>query len=581
MRSFELFMTAKTPVYCAKSARETALARKRVKAQPWNQIRQENQGGIRVTDTCDFVVVGGGSGGCAVAGRLSEDPKTSVAVLDAGGSNDNWVVTTPFTLALMVPRKLNNWAFDTVPQKGLNGRIGYQPRGKGLGGSSAINGMVYIRGHRSDYDQWASLGNPGWSFSDVLPYFKRSEDNADFDGEYHGKGGPLAVNKLRTDNPVQQIFLQGAREGQFRIREDFNADEHEGLGIYQVTQKNGERWSAARAYLHPHIGSRANLRVETGAHATRILFEGKRAVGVEYRQGKELKQIRARREVIVSSGAFQTPQLLMLSGIGDAAALAKHGIGSVHHLPGVGQNLQDHPDFVFGYMSDNPNFNGISLGGIPRLLRAIRQYRRERRGPMTSNFAECGGFLKTRPDLDVPDIQLHFGMAMADDHGRKRHRGTGFSLHVCQLRPKSRGSVRLGSADPFSAPLIDPNFLGEAEDLETMVAGFKVTRRLLETPALRALQKKDIFTEGVETDDQIRALLRQRVDTVYHPVGTAKMGSDAMAAVDARLKVHGMEGLRVVDASVMPTLIGGNTNAPTIMIGEKAADMIKAEMRGN
>jgi choline dehydrogenase-like flavoprotein len=535
---------------------------------------------MRVTDTFDFVVVGGGSGGCAVAGRLSEDPNISVAVLDAGGKNDNWVVTTPFALVLMVAGNVNNWAFNTVPQAGLNGRIGYQPRGKGLGGSSAINAMVYIRGHRSDYDQWAALGNAGWSFNDVLPFFKRSENNADFDGEYHGKGGPLAVNKLRTDNPVQQIFLQGAREGQFRIREDFNAEDHEGLGVYQLTQKNGERWSAARAYVHPHIGSRANLRVETKAHATRILFEGKRAVGVEYRQGKELKQIRARREVIVASGAFQSPQLLMLSGVGDAAALQKHGIASVHHLPGVGQNLQDHPDFVFGYMSDNPHFNGLSLKGIPRLLRAISQYRRERRGPMTSNFAECGGFLKTRPDLDVPDIQLHFGMAMADDHGRKRHSGTGFSLHVCVLRPKSRGSVTLGSADPLAHPLIDPNFFGDAADLETMVAGFKVTRRLLETPALRSLQTKDMFTQGIETDDAIRKVLRERVDTVYHPVGSGKMGvNDAMAVVDPKLKVYGLEGLRIVDASVMPTLIGGNTNAPTIMIGEKAADMIKAELR--
>ncbi|MDH2343931.1 GMC family oxidoreductase N-terminal domain-containing protein [Bradyrhizobium sp. SSUT77] len=532
-----------------------------------------------MTDTFDFVVVGAGSGGCAVAGRLSEDAATSVALLDAGGPCDNWVVTTPGALVLMVAGNVNNWAFNTVPQKGLNGRVGYQPRGKGLGGSSAINAMVYIRGHRADYDHWAALGNGGWAYSDVLPYFKRSENNADFDGEYHGKDGPLAVNKLRSGNPVQQIFLQAAQEGQFHIREDFNAEDHEGIGIYQVTQKNGERWSAARAYVHPHIGKRSNLRVETQAHATRILFEGKRAIGVEYRQGKEVKQLRARREVILAAGAFQSPQLLMLSGIGDAAALRAHGIESRHHLPGVGQNLQDHPDFIFGYMSDNPNFAGISLKGMPRLIRAILQYRKERRGPLTSNFAECGGFLKTRPDLDIPDIQLHFGMAMVDDHGRKRHKGTGFSCHVCLLRPKSRGSVALASGDAMLAPLIDPNFLGEAEDLETMVAGFKTTRRLMETPSLRALQTKDMFTANVRSDDDVRALLRARVDTVYHPVGTCKMGTDAMAVVDPALKVHGIEALRVVDASIMPTLIGGNTNAPTIMIGEKAADMIRVEMR--
>jgi choline dehydrogenase-like flavoprotein len=552
----------------------------RPKGAAGQAARTKNPGELSVADTFDFVVVGGGSGGCTVAGRLSEDPTISVAVLDAGGRNDNWVVTTPFALVLMVAGNVNNWAFNTVPQKGLNGRTGYQPRGKGLGGSSAINAMVYIRGHRADYDQWASLGNAGWSFADVLPYFKRAENNADFDGEYHGKGGPLAVNKSRTGNPVQQIFLQAAREAQFRLREDFNADEHEGLGIYQLTQKNGERCSAARAYIHPHMGNRANLRVETHAHATRILFEGKRAAGVEYRQGKEFKQLRARREVIVSSGAFQTPQLLMLSGVGDSAVLGKHGIATVHHSPGVGQNLQDHPDFVFGYMSDNPHFNGISLKALPRLLRAIGQYRRERRGPMTSNFAECGGFLKTRPDLDIPDIQLHFGMALADDHGRKRHRGTGFTCHVCLLRPKSRGEVTIGSADPFASPVIDPNFFGDPDDLETMVAGFKTTRRLMETPALRALQKKEMFTEGVHGDDDIRELLRARVDTVYHPVGTARMGvNDPMAVVDPKLKVYGIEGLRVVDASIMPTLIGGNTNAPTIMIGEKAADMIRAEMR--
>ncbi|HEY3891110.1 MAG TPA: GMC family oxidoreductase N-terminal domain-containing protein, partial [Bradyrhizobium sp.] len=363
-------------------------------------------------ETFDFVVVGGGSGGCAVASRLSEDPATSVALLEAGGKDDNWVVTTPGAMILMISGKLNNWAFDTVPQAGLNGRIGYQPRGKGLGGSSAINAMVYIRGHRSDYDQWAALGNNGWSYADVLPYFKRSEDNSELDGEYHGKGGPLHVTGLRSDNPVQQIYLQAAREAQFRIREDFNGEEQEGLGIYQVTQNNGERWSAARGYIHPHLATRSNLRVETGAQATRILFEGKRAVGVEYRQGKETRQIHARREVILSSGAFQTPQLLMLSGVGNGAALARHGIATTHHAPGVGQNLQDHPDFVFGFSSDAPYFAGLSFGGIARIFKGIAQYRRERRGPMTSNIAECGGFLKTRPDLEVPDIQLHFCMAM-------------------------------------------------------------------------------------------------------------------------------------------------------------------------
>ncbi len=531
-------------------------------------------------DEVDFIVVGGGSGGCAVAGRLSEDPSTSVALLEAGAKNDNWVVTTPGAIILMLGAKEKNWGFDTVPQKGLNGRIGYQPRGKGLGGSSAINAMVYIRGHKWDYDHWASLGNTGWSYADVLPYFKKSENNTEFDGEYHGRGGPLNVTKLQSDNPIQEVFLEGARELQLPIRDDFNGTDQEGLGIYQVTQQNGERWSAARAYVHPVMDKRPTLHVKTEAYATRILFDGKHAVGVEYNQDNEKKQLRARREVILSSGAFQSPQLMLLSGVGDAAELQKLGIASVHNLPGVGKNLQDHPDFVFGYASDSPYFAGLSFGGIARIVKGIAQYRRERRGPMTSNVAECGGFLKTRPDLAVPDIQLHFCMAMIEDHGRKRRWGTGFSCHVCLLRPKSRGSVWLSSADPTKPPAIDPNFLGETEDLETMVAGFKMTRRLMETPAIRALQKTDHFTKDIRTDDDIRNVLRQRVDTVYHPVGTCKMGvNDAMAVVDPQLKVHGVQGLRVADASIMPTLIGGNTNAPSIMIGEKCADMIKGEMR--
>ncbi|WP_172113097.1 GMC family oxidoreductase N-terminal domain-containing protein [Bradyrhizobium aeschynomenes] len=534
-----------------------------------------------MADEVDFIVVGGGSGGATVAGRLSEDPATSVMLLDAGGRNDNWIVTTPYMLFLMVAGPVNNWSFTTVPQRGLNGRTGYQPRGRGLGGSSAINAMVYIRGHRADYDHWAALGNAGWSYEDVLPYFKRAENNAEFDGDYHGQSGPLPVNRLRTGNPVHEIFLQAAREAQFPIRDDFNAETQEGLGLYQVTQSNGERWSAARAYIQPHLGSRRNLRVETSAHASLILFDGNRAVGVKYRQGKEVKEIRCRREVILASGAFQTPQLLMLSGIGDAAALARLGIAGVHHLPGVGRNLQDHPDFIFAYTSDNPNFSSLSPKGLRRLLAGIGQYRRERRGVLTSNFAECGGFLKTDPNLDVPDIQLHFGMAVTDDHGRKRH-GNGFSCHFCLLRPKSRGTVALRSADPLAPPLIDPNFLGEDDDLETMVAGYKTTRRLMETPAMRDLGKRDLFTSDVRTDDDIRAILRARVDTVYHPVGTCKMGTDdPLAVVDPTLKVHGLSGLRVVDASIMPTLIGGNTNAPTIMIGEKAADMIRAELRAN
>src|SRR6516225_11818313 len=461
-------------------------------------------------DTFDFVVVGGGSGGCAVASRLSEDPATSVALLEAGGKDDNWVVTTPGAMILMIAGPVNNWAFKTVPQKGLNGRIGYQPRGKGLGGSSAINAMVYIRGHRNDYDHWAALGNTGWSYADVLPYFKRSEDNSELDGAYHGKGGPLHVSGLRSDNPVKEMFLQGAREAQFRIRDDFNGAEQEGLGVYQVTQNNGERWSAARGYIHPFMGTRGNLRVETHAQATRILFEGKRAVGVEYLQGKQKKQLRARREVILSAGAFQSPQLLMLSGVGDAASLARYGIASLHHLPGVGQNLQDHPDFVFGFASDAPYFSGLSWSGIGRILKGIGQYRRERRGPLTSNVAECGGFLKTRPDLDLPDIQLHFCMAMVEDHGRKPRWGTGFSCHVCLLRPKSIGSVWLDSADPLAPPAIDPNFLGEDSDLDTMVAGFKMTRRLLEAPTLRNLQKADMFTNGIASDEDIRKVLRAR-----------------------------------------------------------------------
>lgn len=527
--------------------------------------------------TVDYIVVGGGSSGCALAGRLSEDANVTVTVLEAGGDGDQWMVNTPAAVVLMVPKKFNNWAFETVPQPGLDGRRGFQPRGKVLGGSSSINAMAYIRGHRSDYDHWEALGNDGWSYQDVLPYFKKSEHNENIDNEWHGQNGPLNVSKLRTDNPFQQHYLSAARQAGYPVNADFNGPEQEGLGTYQVTQIGGERCSAYRAYLQPHRAQRKNLGIETGALTQRILFENKRAIGVEYRQGGQLKTLLARREVLLCAGAFQSPQILMLSGVGDAEELQALGIPVVHHLPGVGKNLKDHPDFIFAYKSSDENLLGLSLKGGMHLLKEISRYRRERRGLITSNFAECGGFLKTRPTLAAPDIQLHFVIALVDDHARTLHMGHGFSCHVCLLRPKSTGTVSLRDRNAESPPVIDPKFLDHPDDVEAMVAAFKMTDRLMKMPALASFISQDIFTADVKSDDDIRALLRQRVDTVYHPVGTCKMGVDAMAVVDSSLKVYGVSGLRVVDASIMPSIIGGNTNAPAIMIAEKAADMIKQQ----
>ncbi|MGO4574177.1 GMC family oxidoreductase [Microvirga sp. 2TAF3] len=526
----------------------------------------------------DFVIIGGGSSGCVVASRLSEDPGITVALVEAGGAGDSWVVKIPAAGIFMVPSNLNNLAFETVPQASLNNRRGYQPRGKALGGSSAINAMIYARGHRWDYDHWASLGNEGWSYDEVLPYFRKAEHNEEFGEPWHGRDGPLPVSKSRTGNPFHAIFLEAAQQAQFPLCEDFNIPEPEGLGIYQVTQRNGERWSAARAYIHPHIGVRPNLHVECGARVLRILFDGgKRASGVEFEKGGRRRILRAHREVILSAGALQSPQILMLSGLGDARELQKFGIYTVAHLPGVGKNLQDHPDFILGYKAKSLDLLGFSIRGFGKLAREIMRYRAERRGMLTTNFAEAGGFLKSRPELSMPDLQLHFVVALADDHARRLHWGHGFSCHVCLLRPQSRGTVRLKGADPVAAPAIDPNFLGEPEDLDRMVEGFKVMRRLLDAPALAAQRTLDVFAANVHSDDEIRAILRERIDTVYHPVGTCRMGNDETAVVDSSLRIRGVEGLRVVDCSIMPTLIGGNTNAPAIMIGEKAAAMIRSK----
>lgn len=527
----------------------------------------------------DYIIIGGGSAGSVMAGRLSEDPNIQVLLLEAGGQGDSWLVKTPVAAVAMLPTRINNFAFETVPQPGLNGRKGYQPRGKGLGGSSAINAMVYTRGHRSDYDHWASLGNVGWSYDELLPFFKRSENNSRIQDEFHGNAGPLHVSDLQTHNPFHQIYLDAARQAGFPINHDFNGASQEGLGIYQVTQQNGERWSAARAYLHPHRAHRQNLRVETRVNVTRIRFEGRRAVGVECIKSGRRLVLRARKEVILCAGAFQSPQLLMVSGIGPGSHLQSLGINVLHDLPGVGQNLQDHPDFIFGYESKSLDLMGISVRGTAHLGSELVKYMRTRQGFIGTNFAEAGGFLKTDPQLNAPDVQLHFVVALVEDHARRLRTAHGFSCHVCLLRPKSRGEVTLANTDPMQAPLIDPSFLTHEDDLETLVKGYKLTQKLMDAPALKSVRHRDVFTAHVRTDDDIRQVLRDRSDTVYHPVGTCKMGTDAMAVVDPQLKVMGLQGLRVVDASIMPTLIGGNTNAAVIAIAEKAVDMIRKESK--
>lgn len=533
-----------------------------------------DRAGVMV-ETFDYIVVGGGSAGCAVAGRLSEDPTVSVCVLEAGGSGDGQLVRMPAGALAMLPTKLGNWGFETVPQPGLGGRKGYQPRGRMLGGSSGINAMIYIRGHRRDYDHWAALGNPGWSYADVLPYFRRSEGNARLTDAFHGHDGPLRVSDLRTGNRFHARYLAAARSAGLPLNEDFNGAEQEGLGVYQVTQHEGERWSAARAYILPHLGRRPNLRVETHCQVTQILFEGRRAVGVAVLRDGEVRQIAARGEVILAAGALQTPQLLMLSGIGDGYELGEFDIPVVRHLYGVGKNLQDHPDFVLGYKTRGLDAAGFSVLGTIKLLREFYRYQTERRGMLTTNFAECGGFLKTRPGLEMPDIQLHFVLGLVDDHARRLHLGHGISCHVCVLRPRSRGSVALAGRDPLAAPMIDPAFFKDPRDLDDLLAGVGIARRLMAQPSLAEWIIEDVFTHDANSDDALRGVLRRRSDTVYHPVGTCRMGVDDEAVVDAALRVHGVEGLRIVDASIMPTLIGGNTNAPCMMIGEKAADLIR------
>jgi choline dehydrogenase-like flavoprotein len=526
--------------------------------------------------TFDYLIVGGGSAGCVLAARLSEDPQVRVALLEAGAPDRSVLIHCPAGLAVLAQNGQANWAFETVPQPGLNGRRGYQPRGKVLGGSSSINAMIYIRGQRADYDEWAAEGNAGWAYDDVLPYFKRAEHNERGEDAWHGSGGPLNVMDLRSPNRFGPVFVEAARQAGQTLNVDFNGAHQEGVGLYQVTHRNGERCSAAKAYLAP-ARVRPNLTVITDVRVTRIITEGRRATGVEFIQSGQKQRLAAAREVLLSAGALQSPQLLMLSGIGPAAVLAQHGIAQVHELPGVGEHLHDHPDVV--QVVDAPHLKdlfGLSLRGAMRVLGGIFEWRRQRSGMLTTNFAEAGGFIKSRPDEARPDLQLHFVIGKLIDHGRKTVFGHGYSCHVCLLQPKSRGRVALASADPLVAPLIDPNFLAERDDVERLVRGFKLMRTILQQPALAGYAGRELETSAqARSDDEIEGFIRNHADTIYHPVGTCRMGPGPLDVVDAQLRVRGMQGLRVVDASVMPRIVSGNTNAPTIMIAEKAADMIR------
>jgi choline dehydrogenase len=534
-------------------------------------------------DAYDFIVVGAGSCGAALAGRLTEDPGTRVLLLEAGPADRSVWIHLPIGYGKTMWSPRYNWRFETDPEPGMNGRRMYWPRGKTLGGSSSINGLIYIRGQREDYDGWAALGNEGWGWNDVLPYFVRSEGNQRGASAFHGADGPLKVSDVGATHELIEAFIDGAAQAGVPRTDDFNGASQEGAGYYQLTTHRGWRCSTAQAYLKP-ARRRPNLRIETEAHATRLQCEGQRVVGVHYVQGGVAKTARCRAEVLLCAGAIQSPQLLQLSGIGPGALLSRFGIPVVKELAGVGENLQDHLQVRLYYECTRPITTNDQLNSLFGQARIGLQWLISRSGPLAVGINQGGCFMRAlknadgRPVAATPDIQFHVSTLSADMAGGKVHPFSGFTLSICQLRPESRGHVRIRSTDPFEPPSMQPNYLSTDLDRRTAVAGVRAAREIAATAAMRPYVKRE-HKPGPDAADDAALLeyCRSSGQTIFHPSGTAKMGRDPLAVVDARLRVHGVGGLRVVDCSVMPTLVSGNTNAPAVMMAEKAVDLIREE----